>query len=358
MVNHGVIRGEGRITAPVTNAADGEIRTSGGRRLVLAGESCDNAGRIEALGGEMEFTGGVTNEPGSGMIAASDATLRFSGGLANGGAVGLTFGTSHVFGDIDNGPSGLIVLSGGGRATFYDDLANDGEVRISDGSVAVFFGGVSGGGSFTGTGTSYIEGDLRPGHSPGRLSFQGTAILGRYARTHIELAGGGPGEYDAITVGGPVTLGGALELDLLDGYEPDYGRVFRVIQAGELRGRFDRIEGVRVGPAKSLAVTFDGREVTVTVALPGDGDLDGQVDAADYVLFKRHEGLEAATWSQGDFNGDGQVDWLDFPALRDSFGSSTAPAAVPEPATLALLLAGGTAGLLRRRRRRRKGTAD
>jgi hypothetical protein len=97
--------------------------------------------------------------------------------------------------------------------------------------------------------------------------------------------------------------------------------------------------------------------------LPGDADLDGDVDSYDYITLKANFGRTDATWSQGDFNGDHLVGYEDFIALTTNFGYnphlmmtppsggyiSTGGTAMPEPGS-AILLALGAAALLRRRR--------
>ncbi|MFW6155458.1 MAG: PEP-CTERM sorting domain-containing protein [Planctomycetota bacterium] len=78
--------------------------------------------------------------------------------------------------------------------------------------------------------------------------------------------------------------------------------------------------------------------------LPGDADLDGDVDLDDFVILKRHFGI-GGTWGEGDFDGDSDVDLDDFVILKNNFGLHT----VPEPATVTLLAIG--AAVLGRRRR-------
>jgi len=94
--------------------------------------------------------------------------------------------------------------------------------------------------------------------------------------------------------------------------------------------------------------------------LLADADGDGVVGAADYIALKTNFGTASgATWEQGDFDGDGDVDLDDKAILEFSYGEgpigTAAPAPpgnVPEPATLFVMMVAGLPALLKRRRRR------
>ncbi|MEM7682608.1 MAG: PEP-CTERM sorting domain-containing protein [Planctomycetota bacterium] len=93
--------------------------------------------------------------------------------------------------------------------------------------------------------------------------------------------------------------------------------------------------------------------------LPGDANRDCFVDLLDFDILASNFGAgpgAAGGFSIGDFNVDGAVDLLDFDLLALNFAPPLStdivptPAAVPEPATAALLGLGGVAALARRRR--------
>jgi hypothetical protein len=245
LVNAGLVEGSGRINADLTNQTTGEVRVGAGEQMLINGSAHSNAGRIEVIGGELEFNGALTNQlsmTSSSNITGRDATLRFNGGLTNEGNLALSFGTSDVFGDINNTKAGKIINSGAGQITFYDDVANDGEVRTSTGGATVFFGAVSGAGGYTGTGTVFFEGDLAPGNSPALISVGGDMVLGSGSFTLMELAGLDRGsEYDAFDIGGALSLDGTLSISLLDGFNPFAGSYFDLFAADSISGSFSQL---------------------------------------------------------------------------------------------------------------------
>jgi len=96
--------------------------------------------------------------------------------------------------------------------------------------------------------------------------------------------------------------------------------------------------------------------------LPGDSDLDGDVDLSDLATLAGSYGIGAGrTWLTGDFDLDGDVDLSDLSVLAAHYGSGTAQAfadfqmlqSVPEPAAAFAIAMNGALLHLRPRRWRK-----
>jgi glycosidase len=94
---------------------------------------------------------------------------------------------------------------------------------------------------------------------------------------------------------------------------------------------------------------------------PGDFNLDGKVDASDYIVWRKHNG-QSGNYLQGDATYNGSIGADDYQVWRSNFGferqplapagGGTALAAAPEPTT-AWLLAAALASTLTLKRRNR-----
>jgi hypothetical protein len=89
--------------------------------------------------------------------------------------------------------------------------------------------------------------------------------------------------------------------------------------------------------------------ISFLVVLPGDYNLDGAVDARDYIVWRKNSNIgSGATYSQGDGNRDGAVNVTDYNIWRSHFGQTASGSGagmefgstVPEPSSFVLVLIG------------------
>ncbi len=313
LLNGGVLAGDGTVSTGGTSLAvpaNAEISAANGESLAFASGAVTNGGRVEALGNalapaEVEFFAPVTNANGTGLITGHDAVLRFNSGLTNQGSLTFSGGFNDVFGDIANaaGP-GRIIVSGGASVTFYDDVVNSGSVQVSSvgglAGTAIFFGGFSGNG-IAGGGRVFLEGDTRPGFSPGTMSFGGDVSHGPQATLHVEIAGTTPGaQYDRLVVSGQLTLAGTLEVTLLNGFVPAAGMEFDLWDAAAVSGGFDTVQL----PALPAGLFWQTRR------LGTEGVVSVAVTPENYASFASFHHL--TTPAQGDQEGDGLRNDLEY----------------------------------------------
>ncbi len=153
--------------------------------------------------------------------------------------------------------------------------------------------------------------------------------------------------YDQLLVTGEAKLGGALTVNLLDGFTPSVGQVFTILMADDVDDAFT-IEALPSVPGLLFDVIYNPTNVVLTVspAFTADFDEDGVVDAADLAQWQGDFGVNALS----DADADGDSDGDDFLAWQRQLGSpapaAAANAPVPEPATLLLVIV-STVGIRR-----------
>jgi hypothetical protein len=203
-------------------------------------------------------------------------------------------------------------------------------------------------------------GVVNPGSSAGVLTIDGdyTQLAGIL---NIELGGASAGQFDVLSVTGSAKLGDTLAISLIDGYVPEAGVSFDVIDWGSLTRTFDVLQL----PALPGSLNWDTSQLYITGALAvvapllaGDYNDDGKVDAADYVVWRKNEGTMNVLPNDPD---GGTIGAAQFNTWRANFGNMagsgsgsvlgpSSPPSVPEPTTFVLFCccaAGGWRLLMR-----------
>lgn len=184
---------------------------------------------------------------------------------------------------------------------------------------------------------------VAPGDSVGSLSVSESLTLETDATLTIELGGTEVGEFDQLLVGGVASLGGTLDVDLIDGFVPQAGDSFGfLVSNGGAGGTFDTLDLPALGSNLEWLLNPGGVTVSLLVnsTLEADFDNDGDVDNDDLVALQSNFGVAGgAGRAQGDTDGDFDVDGADFIRWQQQYTDSgaTSAVAVPEPQSLSLL---------------------
>jgi hypothetical protein len=151
---------------------------------------------------------------------------------------GGTLNLGTVLADVSSIPQ--LTLAGG-------TLGAGGTLNL--GTTSILAGGV-----LTGTGkivgnVDNLAGTVAPGASPGTLTIDGNYTQGPGATLAIEIGGIVAGsQHDALAVSGNATLGGALDVALVNGFVPASGSSFTIIQAGTVSGQFASVSSPAAQP--------------------------------------------------------------------------------------------------------------
>jgi hypothetical protein len=215
-------------------------------------------------------------------------------------------------------------------------------------------------------------GTVAPGDSIGVLTIENSFTMHDGARLEIQLGGtdnSNPLEtqYDQLVVGGPVNAAGILDVTLFDlgsgPFQPVNGEFFNVLSAeGEISGSFGEMNLPELAAGLAWEVDTSNRQslvLRVAALLDGDYNVNGIVDAADYVVWRNSvdasgRGLAADGTGAGGVP-DGVVDDADYQLWRANFGKTVPPPVdasivnVPEPVSSTFVALGALVALTRRR---------
>lgn len=192
--------------------------------------------------------------------------------------------------------------------------------------------------------------------APGREFPAGATISGSYRQQvpvtlEIEIGGTVPGqEYDQLVVNGAAEIDGKLEVFLVDLgsglYAPQLGDSFELISSvAGLTGQFAQVKLPDIAGGLAWSLLYDSDSVLLKVldVMPCDFNMDGIVDGGDLDIWQDGFGLlDNATPSQGDADFDHDVDGADFLVWQQNVGTtaggSAFQTAIPEPATVVLMI--------------------
>ncbi|MEX0612394.1 MAG: hypothetical protein WD229_09755 [Pirellulales bacterium] len=262
----------------------------------------------------------------SGVTATISSTVAGFAGLAKTGGGQLNLAHSNAYiGGTTVADGALFVTNNTGSGT------GAGPVSVNAGAT------LGGNGIIIGDVTS--SGTLAPGDTVGTLHVDGS--YSQVTGGRLEIGINSTTNHDQLAVSGATLLAGELAVSMIGGFMPTAGNVFEIITAsGFSNSTFTSLNLPTLADSLVWKVNYGESSVTLSVALPGDFNHDGTVDAADYVVWRKNPG---DIYTPDDFNV-----WR--ANLGQTSGSgSLADDAVPEPTAAAMLIAGILSMFSRRR---------
>ncbi|QDU33132.1 hypothetical protein KS4_11750 [Poriferisphaera corsica] len=150
-----------------------------------------------------------------------------------------------------------------------------------------------------------------------------------------------------LTLSEGASLNGTLRLNLDEDFSANEGDIVSLIWTTDpfTGSGFTSVENTIINESLGFNIHQEGAAVLGKVALLGDANLDGLVDASDLniiaVNFNKSPQSFNQQWNTGDFNGDNIVDALDLNVIAINFGKTADELleliTIPEPTSLFLL---------------------
>jgi hypothetical protein len=231
--------GTGKVDFTDSNPLN-QVEAEAGATLTI-GPDVTISGSAGVIGGFPGSTGSPIDLINQGTIESLAASDGFGIDLAG------TSLTNHGILKVDT--SGILAID-----TSF--CTNDGSITAAD------IGNLSAAGDFSNSGSL----DVGPGSV---FAITGGFTQGSSGSLEIGLAGTDPTMFGEVQVGGAASLGGTLDVNLVNGFSPAVGNSFEILTFASHSGNFATSNGLDLGNGRTLNPLFaSGNLSLLTVATP------------------------------------------------------------------------------------------
>ena len=328
----------GTMSGSATTDAEGGMSLSGTTFKRLDARTLNNHGPATWTG-----TGSILLGTGAVLSNLVGATFEIQNiaALTNPGSSGGTInnagtwrktsaGTSTIANPFHN--SGAVEALAGTLSFLRTFLQTAGGTELNGGNLSTsttlsFDGGrLAGGGLVTGNVTSGAT--VSPGAptGPGGITITGSFTQGPSGSLEVEVGGyAGGTDFDQLTVGGNAALAGMLDIALINGFLPEIGDAFRVLNYGAHgTSTFTTVNGLRITIGRAFRPVYAADNLTLFTEQVPVADLDLTItDAPDPVVVEEDVTYTVLLTNQGPDTATGVVLTNTLPAST-SFVSANA----------------------------------
>jgi hypothetical protein len=277
-------------TGSLSIAPSATLIITGANTKTLDTGNLNNGGSAAWTGtGSLNLTNGAvfTNLGGGAFNVSNDQALGGTGTFVNAGTLnktGAVPGATAVQGVFNN--SGTVNVQSGTLAFANAYTQTAGSTIVSAGATLASSGAVNiQAGLLNGLGTVQADvnnaGTVGTGASTGTLTITRTFTQSATGTLNIKIASSS--QFDTVAVGGVATLGGTLNVSLVNSFTPTVGLSFKVLPFASVNGDFMTISGLSINPTLSFSPIFNSADLTLVVGTPGPASAGTlQFSAATY----------------------------------------------------------------------------
>jgi fibronectin-binding autotransporter adhesin len=242
--------------------------------LQIPGNVTTNAAKITLTGTKSQILnpntnaleGFLTNAAKGSFTIAGNQGFTSAGTFTNQGTITISKGSTFTVGE------GGSYVQNSGKTTVNGELtlssADDSEeVDAAAASVKISKGSLFGNGGTIVAGVS-CAGTLTPATSAttvGKLTIRGAYTQTAAGALDANISGAESGEFNLLNVTSTATLGGTLNITLLNDFVPVIGSTFEILTAKSVKGTFATVNGTKINSSEQFTVTYNSNNVTLTV---------------------------------------------------------------------------------------------
>ncbi len=274
----------------ITN--NGTIAADGGGAITVMGDT--NYGGGTLTGGTWKASGGGTLRLLGANISTNAATIVVDGAASHVYSDNATTNALAAF--TTNAGAGSFTIQNGFNLNTGTAFTNSGLVTIGTGSTltvstyqnqgggnTILQGGALSattspgvtiqGGTLSGSGTVNAAvsnaGVVSPGATtPGRITINGAYTQTSAGSLNVKIAGRTTAgvDYDQLAISGTATLGGAINVTVMNGFMPQPGDQYQIMTFASSSGDFATKNGFNLGGGKALSEQFSPSNLALTVS--------------------------------------------------------------------------------------------
>jgi hypothetical protein len=145
----------------------------------------------------------------------------------------------------------------------------------------------------------------------------------------FDIAGAASGQYDHLNVSGKAQLNGLMTVNLLNGFVPQIGNMFDIMDFASGSGTFSQVLGLPINNQEHFLLEYNPTNLTLDVVQGPDTNIGDEASS-----------IRASSITWGSNNG-----------MSQGASNNGTPAPTPEPSSILLFGSGilGLAGVLRRK---------
>ena len=211
----------------------------------------------------------ATNAPKASFALSGSQSFTSAGTFTNQGSITINKGSTFTVG------SGGSYEQTGGKTTVNGTLTTSAFLERRDepdsenaaGTVKITKGWLYGNGGNIAAHVS-SSGTIVPAQSTktvGVLKISGAYTQSSHGALDANIAGANAGQFNVLNVTGTATLGGTLNIGLLNNFVPAIGDSFEILTARQVDGTFATVNGTEINDSEHFTVTYNEGNVTLNV---------------------------------------------------------------------------------------------